>query len=272
SSAQGRQLIGLLFPEHELFYYNIFYGLEERLFAAGLHPVIHLTHNSRKKEEDILDFLCKEQFTALLAVPNPACAAKYAQISLPVIFFDIFLPELEVPHVISADYDGAVTAARHLLNSGHTAIAYIGSMHDRTAELRGQGLADTLHSVGIELPQAYLKIRSPSRQWGYTAAAELFALKKAPTAIFCGSDTIAAGVKKYCSEHRIKVPEQCSLVGFGDTAVAQDLDLTSVSQHTEAISDALWDILCLRLNGEDVPLETVIPTSLIWRHSTAKVS
>ncbi|MDD5697754.1 MAG: GntR family transcriptional regulator [Victivallaceae bacterium] len=270
-SGRDGQLVGLLFPDHELFYYNIFADLEERLFAAGLHPVVHLTHNSRKKEEDILDFVREGRFAALLAVPNPACAGKYAQLSLPLICFDISLPELDIPQVISADYEGAVTAARHLLSLGHTAVAHIGSMYDRTAELRRQGLADTLGQAGVELPEYYLKVREPTRQWGYAAATELFALKNPPTAIFCGNDTIAAGVRRYCSEHKISVPGQCSLVGFGDIAVAQDLNLTSVSQHTEAIAAALWNLLRLRLNGEDIPGKTVIPTSLVWRGSTAKV-
>ena len=268
NSGKGRHLVGLLFPDHEIFYYNIFAELEERLSAAGLHPVVHLTHNSRKKEEDILDFVQEQEFAALLAVPNPVCAEKYASLNLPLICFDVCLPESVAPHVVSDDYNGAAMAARHLLSLGHTAIAHIGSMYDRTAELRRNGLIDTLQKHGIALPPSYLKAKEPTRQWGYAAAAELFAMPNPPTAILCGNDTIAAGVRRYCFEHNINVPKQCSLIGFGDTSVAEDLDLTSVSQHTDKIAMALWSLLRRKLDGDDVPQETMIPTSLILRNST----
>jgi len=267
-TGKGKQMIGLLFPDHEMFYYNIFAELEERLASAGLHPVVHLTNNSRKKEEDILDFVQDQEFAALLAVPNPACAEKYSHLQTPLICFDIFLSESHASHVISDDYDGAVMVAKHLLSLGHTAIAHIGSMYDRTAEQRRNGLTDTLKKAGIDLPSCYLKAKEPTRQWGYAAAADLFALPAPPTAIFCGNDTIAAGVRRYCYENKIGVPKQCSLIGFGDTAVAEDLDLTSVSQHTDKIAAALWNLLRLTLDGSPVPPETIIPTSLILRGST----
>jgi len=267
-SGKSKQMVGLLFPDHEIFYYNIFAELEERLASAGLHPVVHLTHNSRKKEEEIIDFVQEQEFAALLAVPNPLCAEKYSLLQTPLICFDIPLPGLNIPYVVSDDYDGAVMAARHLVSLGHTAIAHVGSMYDRTAELRRNGLVDTLRQQGLELPEYYLKAKEPTRQWGYAAAAELFALPTPPTAIFCGNDTIAAGVRRYCYEHRISVPQQCSLVGFGNTSVAEDLDFTSVSQHTEKIAMTLWNLLRLKLTGDNVPTETVIPTSLILRGST----
>ncbi len=268
NSGKGRQLVGLLFPDHEIFYYNIFAELEERLVSAGLHPVVHLTHNSRKKEEDILDFVEEQEFAALLAVPNPACAARYANFTLPLICFDVLLPDSNAPHVISDDFEGAVSATRHLLSLGHTSIAHIGSLYDRTSELRRRGLIDTMKNHNIELPPSFIKSREPTRQWGYAAAAELFGQKTRPTAIFCGNDTIAAGVRRYCYEHGISVPGQCSLIGFGDTSVAEDLDLTSISQHTDRIASALWNLLRRKLDGDEVPSETVIPTSLILRNST----
>ncbi len=268
NSGKGKQMIGLIFPDHEIYYYNIFAELEERLTSAGLHPVIHLTHNSRKKEEDILDFIEEQEFAALLAVPNPACAERYERLSLPVIYFDVFLPDSTSPHIISDDYEGAAMATRHLLSLGHTAIAHIGSMYDRTAQLRRDGLADTLNKAGINLPDEYCKAKEPTRQWGYSAANELFHLPKPPTAILCGNDTIAAGVRRYCFEHQIDIPARCSLIGFGNTPVAEDLDLTSIDQHADKIAAALWNLLRRKLDGDDIQPETVIPTSLVLRGST----
>ncbi len=271
-SDEGKQLVGILFPDHELFYYNIFSVLEEKLFSAGLHPVIHLTHNTRRKEEQILDFANRHGFAALVAAPNPLCAEQYAALPIPLVCFDVSLPDLSVPHVISDDYQGAMEASKHLLSLGHSRIAHLGCTYDHTAELRRKGLLDALKQAGIEAPKNYLHAGNPTRKWGYDATRALFALPLPPTAIFCGNDTIAAGARRYCYEHKIKVPEQCSLIGFGDTAVAEDIDLTSVCQHTDRIATALWNILRLSMSGEETPLETIISTSLSLRSSTAPLA
>ncbi|OGV52222.1 MAG: hypothetical protein A2X49_14335 [Lentisphaerae bacterium GWF2_52_8] len=268
SSGKGKKIVCMIFPDHEIFYYNILAELEEKLAAAGLHLLVHLTHNSRKKEEEILDFAMEEEMGAVVAMPNSECREKYRSMQVPLIFFDQFIEGLAAPHIISDDYNGGMMAAQHLLSLGHKAIAQIGSGYDQTMNSRAKGLVDALRKAGIKLPSSYVKTRDATRQWGYKAAEELFQLPNPPTAIFCGNDTIAAGAFKYCADHKISVPKQCSLMGFGNTSVSEDLDLSSVNQNVSMIASSLWKLLRLAMNGDTPPAETVIPTSLILRGST----
>ncbi len=270
-SGKGKNLVGFLFPDHEVFFYNILAELSERLNGADLHPIVHLTGGNRRREEEFLRFCMEQEVAALIAVPNSDCQALYRQLPFPVIFFDIFLPGVPIPYVVSDDYAGSAKATQHLLNQGHRRIAHIGSMHERTSELRAQGYLDTMRRAGIEPPPEYLKRKEPTRQWGFYAAQELFVLPEPPTAVTCGNDTIAAGVIRALAQLAVKVPDDCAVTGFGNTAVAEDLELTSVSQQTSQIALAVWNLLRMQMAGRKTPPEITITTTLQVRGSTSPV-
>jgi LacI family transcriptional regulator len=157
----------------------------------------------------------------------------------------------------------------HLVASGHKKIAHISGTYDLTSRLRRRGYLETLANHGIQVPPGYIKCQDPTREWGYYAARELFTGHGRPTAVFCGNDTVAAGVYRYLNEKKIRVPEDCSIIAFGNTPISEDLNLASVSQNSAKIIDAIASNLQIMLNGKNAPRETLISTSLVLRGSTA---
>jgi len=261
-------LLGFIFPDDEIFYYKIFSALESKFSELNLHPIVHLTHNSKDKEEKILDFLEDCGANALIATPNAQCLESYRKLTIPILFFDSYLQDLAIPHVITDDYQGATAATEHLLTLGHSKIAYISGTYDYTSKLRRQGYLDALSKNNIQLSSEYIKCQDPTREWGYYAARELFKSKDAPTAIFCSNDTIAAGVCRYFNSEKISIPRDCSLISFGNTPIAEDLNLASVSQNSSKIIDAISSNLQIILKGDIAPRETLINTNLVLRGST----
>jgi DNA-binding LacI/PurR family transcriptional regulator len=262
-------ILGFIFPDDEIFYYKIFSALENKFSELNLHPIVHLTHNLKDKEEKILDFLENCGADALIAVPNVECIESYRSLTIPLLFFDLYLKDLSVPHVVTDDYQGATSATECLLSLGHRKIAYISGTYDFTSKLRRQGYLDTLSKNNITIPPEYIKCQEPTREWGYYAARELFNSKNAPTAIFCGNDTIAAGVFRYFTSQKISIPGDCSIISFGNTPIAEDLNLASVSQNSNKIIDAISSNLQIILKGDVAPRETLISTNLVLRGSTA---
>ena len=262
-------IIGFIFPDDEIFYYKIFSALEAKFDAMNLHPIVHLTHNSKDKEDKILKFLEDIGADALIAVPNAECLDTYRKLTVPVLFFDQYLSELDTPRIICDDYQGAVAAVEYLVALGHKKIAHVSGTYDLTSRLRRRGYLETLANHGIQVPPDYIKCQDPTREWGYYAARELFTGHGRPTAVFCGNDTIAAGVYRYFNEKKIRVPEDCSIIAFGNTPISEDLNLASVSQNSARIINAIASNLQIVLNGKNAPRETLIGTSLMLRGSTA---
>ena len=257
--------IGFMFPDDEIFYYRIFAQVERVTASNGLHPVVHLTGGSVEKENQLLDYFGQLHIQALIAVPNRLCAEHYRHLKIPVLFFDMRLPELGIPQIVSDDYSGARTAVEQLIGLGHVRIAHIGSEYDYTGEQRLNGYLDALHQSGLPASRQLIKMRYPSREWGYHAARELFELKRPPTAIFCANDTIAAGVVNFCADRGIGIPEELSVIGFGNTPTAEYLNLNSVSQNQNKISGAICTNLRNLLSGAEIPPLTMIPTTYVAR-------
>ena len=259
--------IGFIFPDDEIFYYRIFAEFEAVISSASLHPVLHLTGGSVTKERELLEYFERSGVRALVAAPNRLCTEQYRRLRIPALFFDMPIPELAIPQIVSDDFQGAFNAVTHLIGLGHKRIAHIGCEYDYTGEQRLSGYLRALETNHIPRQNSLIRMRYPSREWGYHACRELFALRNIPTAVFCANDTIASGVLNYCADHSITVPGELSVVGFGDTPTAEFLDLCSVNQNAGKISGALCENLRKLDRGEPLAPLTVISTSLIIRTS-----
>ena len=73
----------------------------------------------------------------------------------------------------------------------------------------------------------------------------------------------------FCAQNGIRVPQELSIVGFGNTLTSEDLNLSSVSQNSEKIVNTLCGNLNLVLRGETPPPKIIIPTSFISRGTVA---
>ncbi len=261
-------LAAFLFPDDEVYYYSLFASLEKEFSAMNLHLLVHLTNSNEAKERAILSSLDSLGVQAVISVPNPQCADAYRKLGIPVVFLDTFPMGSDFPFVMSDNRGGALAAVEYLCSLGHRRIAHIGFSYDRTSELRRAGFLEALERHRIPLPGCFDKRQGSSREWGFYAARELFESGEAiPSAVFCDNDTIAAGVVRYCSEKGIPIPGALSVIGFGNTQVAEDLNLTSVSQNPVRIAERLTSLIHRLLRGETIETGVTLPVSLVLRKS-----
>ena len=115
-------------------------------------------------------------------------------------------------------------------------------MEEPSSIARRDGYSDTLLAAGVPVERKFIKLLEPSRQWGFRAMKELLGEKMRPTAVFCSNDTIAAGVARAVMSAGLQLKKDVEIVGFGNTVIAEDLNICSVSQHSDKIAWALKDI------------------------------
>lgn len=133
--------------------------------------------------------------------------------------------------VVTHDAEGAAEAAHHLAELGHTRIAHIsGPPHFRSAHERRRGFREALAQRALKVQPDYDREGNYTFEGGIAIGRELLALNPPPTAIFCGNDEMAAGVYKVAHELGISVPRDLSVIGFDNSATAEQLwpPLTSV--------------------------------------------
>ena len=153
------------------------------------------------------------------------------EIECPYVRIASIALDYEDKMVVTHDHIGGLEAARHLVKLGHTRVGHIsGPSLFRSAHERRRGFAQGLAEAGLKLAKQYDQEAAYTFETGIESAKSLFALKARPTAIFCGNDEMAAGVYKAARDLGLSIPEDVSVVGFDDSAMASRLYplLTSV--------------------------------------------
>jgi DNA-binding LacI/PurR family transcriptional regulator len=218
-------------------------------------------------------------------VPAEGRLATIVERGLPFVVVDG--PRLPgAGHVGIDDRRGAASAARHLLDLGHTRFGVVAMplvdderegaadldrqdrTHYRASRERLAGFRDAVEQAGLSWADVPVEERNPyGRDAGRRAAAALLARLPRPTALLAMSDELALGAMAAAVDAGLSVPGDVSIVGFDDVPAAADAHppLTTVRQpHREKGRRAAE--LLLRPGAVDD--EQRLPIELVVRAST----
>ncbi|MEZ3178963.1 LacI family transcriptional regulator [Streptomyces pimonensis] len=159
----------------------------------------------------------------------------------------------------------------HLLGLGHRHFLHLAAdVASWTFEVRARELAARLR----EVPGTSLRtVRAPISIRGAEASAKA-SLSEAPaprpTAVICDDDQLAAGAYKAARRLGVRIPEELSVTGMDDLALATAIDpeLTTVRLDAELFGERGMQALLAVLEGRS-PSAGDIPVELVVRGSTA---
>jgi DNA-binding LacI/PurR family transcriptional regulator len=104
--------------------------------------------------------------------------------------------------------------------------------------------------------------------------AEILAWDDYPTAVICAADVVAIGALSAIKERNLRVPEQISVVSFGDIPLAGMLEipLTSVRIPFVEIGQRACSLLIKWVKGGSLPEKDVAyPVELVIRQTTKAI-
>ncbi|PCG15317.1 MULTISPECIES: LacI family DNA-binding transcriptional regulator [Sphingomonas] len=178
--------------------------------------------------------------------------------------------ETEDSAAVSIDNRGAAREmTAHLLSLGHRRIAHIGGHPDyATAAQRRDGYLAALADAGIATDPALIESGSYDFPSGAAAAERLLDLPQPPTAIFAGSDEMAAGALTAAHRRGLVLPRDLSVAGFGDDPLAGYVwpPLTTMRQP---VRDLAWNAADLLLTADREPEHRRLDHRMVVRDSTA---
>ena len=181
-----------------------------------------------------------------------------------------------VPSINVDDRGGAREAAQHLVDLGHTAIGILtlessdGSpSRSYPATQRMLGWHDALDAAGLEPRVATAPYKPPAA--AYDAAVGLLDGPDRPTAVLCFSDAFALGVVRAAEKLGLAVPDDLSVVGFDDSPLAEVArpPLTTVRQDVARKGELAVAALLASMHGQEPAEDSLLPTHLVARESTA---
>lgn len=161
-------------------------------------------------------------------------------------------------------------ATEHLLDLGHTNVWHVsGQLGWVDADARERGWREALAERGLEAPPV---IRGDWSPRSGELAGELLARIPDASAVFVASDEMAFGVMAALSSRGRRIPDDVSVVGVDDIALAAYAQppLTTVAQSYQALGERAVQHLLARIRGDEaVGAGESIAPELLVRRSTA---
>jgi DNA-binding LacI/PurR family transcriptional regulator len=276
----GLQLLGLVIPESRAGYYpSLQRGFRAAASDVRSQVIVCDTGNDPLRQADGLLQLMDAPVAGVAIVPTTDPVTPPHQVralqrkNIPIVFCHRRVEGVQAPLVTFPAQEVGRLAGRALADRGHRRVAFFTRRRTGLAPLYEQGLRAALREAGGDLPPECVRdipSGTPANRHEDVMRENLeavMAVRRPPTAIFCGFDSEAELLYLLLPRLGLQIPEDVSLIGFGGTwregAILRRL--TSVVVDEERLGKAAVDLLDEMRRGArpiDDTTDIVLPLAL----------
>jgi LacI family transcriptional regulator len=273
--------IGMLLPNlRNPFFHELTEGVTEHLAGTDYQALFGTGGDAPESQARITDAMMDRMMDGLILIA-PMIARRTLETiarSVPTVVIGRHGKSPYYDAVVDDDLMGAGLVVDHLADLGHRRIAHIEHKDpgqraptSMPQTVRAEGYRQAMQRRGLAA-EIDVVLSTYSEAGGYTAARELLSRPIRPTAIFAGVDAAAIGVLNAVHEAGLRIPEDISLAGYDNTAIAAlgPISITSVDQDGQLMGGNAARFLLERIEGkrERSVVLSLSPT-LVPRRSTA---
>ncbi|MBF8186981.1 LacI family DNA-binding transcriptional regulator [Nonomuraea sp. K274] len=252
-------------------------GVEQVAREHQLAMVLSELQHRHTPGKGWIEGVLRRRPTGVIAVFSSLTEAQRHQLAtrdIPLVLLDpTDDPAPQVPSVGASNWNGGLTATRHLLDLGHRRIAVItGPDYALASRARLDGYRTALDMAGVPVDPELIGRGDFLIEGGLAQAERLLRLPEPPTAIFACNDGQATGVYRAAYKLGLRIPDDLSVVGFDDLPAVRWMNppLTTVHQPLTEMAAAATGMLLKLAQGEPLAQHRVeLGTELIIRDSTA---
>jgi LacI family transcriptional regulator len=289
--SQRSNIVGvMLFDITDPFCTPILRGLENALYQANYLSLLADAHNEAHRFESYLEMLLDRRVEGLVVIANWLVTdikllSDLTECQVPTVIAGRSFENDSVSTVSVDNEAGAATALEHLYRLGHREIAFLrGPKALSSSGQRWRGIRAFAQKVGLELDAKRVaelpESLDPNSSFeaGVKLTAELLREGGEFTALMAYDDMTALGALRALKKKGLRVPEDCSVIGFDDVAQASLSvpSLTTVRQPMEAMGSMSAGMVLEAIKAleqkKDIPvLRRRIPAELVVRESTRHI-
>ena len=191
----------------------------------------------------------------------------------PVVVVDRGIRDLPVTVITDGSFEGARTVTRHLLGLGHRRIGFIAAPDPQLINPdKFDGYRAALAEKDLEPDEdlvAWPAAPQPAEKFIDAAVERFLSLSAPPTAIFASNDDRALPAMRALERRGLRVGQDISLAGFGDTAFRRGLcdRLTSCRIHVRTFGREAARAALQRARSSEART-IIVPDRLYTRAST----
>ena len=277
------QVLGVIVSSlDDPFFSEILIGIEEIAQEGGYSLFIAASQRDHNRERKIVQTMMEHRTDGIIICSSSFSADQGRQLlqyGFPIVVVNHQSAENFHYSIYHDDIDGSRQITRHLINLGHTKIAYLGNSNSgRTTLDRLSGFRTEMEIAGLNLPASYIyNVAGGDPNQGLEGISYFLNLENRPTAIVCFNDLIATGVIQGVQKAGLTVPEDMSITGFDNIPFSgfTNPTLTTFDQPKQSIGSEAAQLLLDLLNKEapqkpDFPEVRILKGKLLVRNSTTK--
>ncbi|TDF97073.1 LacI family DNA-binding transcriptional regulator [Paenibacillus piri] len=231
-------------------------GIEEVMYEHDYQLLISSTKENPEIERRNLKMLYEKRVEGIIVCTtgkvNDEIRTLISQ-KIPVVLVD--RPVLSLPVDIVADHNmlGMELLVGHLHQLGHRRIGVVhGDLNTVHGSIRYEGIIKAFEQYGLTLSSGLRFDGNFTFDGGIRAIHHFFAQAERPTAVLSANNNMTAGILTACRSKGIRVPQDVSIVTFGELEYNWNLikpSMTYVSQSPLMIGHKAAELVLQRLNN-----------------------
>lgn len=262
------------------FYTRIVRGAEEELEGDDAALLLFDSMEDPEREARLLDRLLSWEVEGLLIfgsrLPSEDLIAFQRKRKIPMVVMNRNIRHNDIACILVDSERATYRATQYLLNLGHEQIACISGPPSSESALNKQaGVRRALLDANVDLPAFLCVPGFPNSEGGFQAMGNLLAAAgdNLPTAVVVYNDLMALGALHAIRNHGLRVPDDISVIGFDDIAMAAHANppLTTISQPKYRMGRLAVQLLRAMRRRDPIPGEgyTLMESPLMIRESSA---
>ncbi|MGY6037244.1 LacI family DNA-binding transcriptional regulator [Aeromonas sp. AE23HZ002T15] len=266
-ATKNTQTLGLVVTNtlyHGVYFSELLSHAARMTEARGRQLILADGKHSAEEERQAIQYLLDSRCDGVIIYPRFLSVEQMDEIieqhPQPIIVLNRRLPRHHSHCVYSDQRVAAATVVDKLVEMGHREIAFIaGSSDSPTGIERLAGYREALARHDIPVQEALIAPGKWTPACGATAVSTLLARGVPFSALIASNDDMAIGAIKQLHASGVAVPEQVSVVGFDDIALAPYVipSLASVKMPvTEMIQETISRLISMVEEGAPEVLPT----------------
>jgi LacI family transcriptional regulator len=258
------------------FFASIARLIETKAYNNGYKIIYASTDNDTRKTRELIRMFRDRHVDGYIISPPEGIEEEITSLvkaGVPVVFFDRYIPGLEVDSVTIDNFTSTYNAVSDLIRQGRKHIGFITldslqtQMQDR---LSGYEKAIEEHGLNMHIKEINFYQRSENITSHITS---FFRKEKELDAILFSTNYLGVSGLKTMRRLGIRIPEEIAVIAFDDHEIfdLHQPSITAISQPVEEIADSIINLLLDKLKAgvkQRPEQKVVLPASMVPRDSS----
>jgi len=275
--AKRQDVLGIIIPRtsefafSNPFYAEILKGIGKKARESGQYLLI-----SFQGEEGYARMYQHGLAAGIIVVANRIDDPRLEEVwkmKVPIVLIPGFPWKQQIPSVDGDSVEGGFKAVSYLADLGHRQIAFLnGPSNSKYSIERLAGYRKALNKNYLPFRKEWIYEFDAGQEGGYEGMRKFLSMPEVPTAVLVINDFSAMGALRAAKEMGYRVPQDISIIGYGDVPFASMTDppLTTIRAPYQEMGYEAADMLGKLISGKRFSKKhMVFPVELVVRKSTA---